>query len=157
MDVVLVIPVRAGTEHGHESCADAVQHFLARLARNIAVGERERAAIGEFETADIERIGKPVLRQSGAFDAVAATALEGIEIVQFSETCAEVHGQRRHVAADPVRNRGRHRAAQNGGRLDRHLLIVGDHNGLKPHQIVTTACARPLDCGNRGRNRNCYR
>ena len=85
MDVVLVVPVRARPQHRREPRADRMQHVLAQLPRHRAIGQRDRPAVGELEGANVERIGAAVFGELGADDAVAAAALERIEIVEIAD------------------------------------------------------------------------
>ena len=87
MDVVLVVPVRARPQHRRKPRAGRMQHVLAQLPRHGAVGQRDRAAIGKLEGADIERIGAAVFGKQGTGNAVAAAALEGVEIVEVARSC----------------------------------------------------------------------
>ena len=50
----------ARTQHGREPRAGGMQHILAQSPRHGAVGQRDRAAIGQLEGAHIERIGAAV-------------------------------------------------------------------------------------------------
>ena len=85
MDVVLVIPVRARPQHRREARAHRMQHGLAHVARHVAVGQRNRPAVGELDAANVERVGAAVFGQMGAGDAVAAAAVERIEIVEIAD------------------------------------------------------------------------
>ncbi|OKO85227.1 hypothetical protein AC629_19625 [Bradyrhizobium sp. NAS80.1] len=152
MDMVLVIPVRAGTEHGGEARADRMQHPLAHVAGHGAVGQADRLPVGELDGPDVDGVGLAVLGQQGANNAVATAALEGIEIVEIADGRAEARGQRHHVLAHPVRDGGRHGAAKDRRRLDRHLALVRQHDGFEPHQILATAATGAADIGDRGRD-----
>ena len=150
MDVVLVVPVRARPQHRRKPCAGRMQHVLAQLPRHGAVGQRNRAAIGKLEGADIERIGAAVFGKQGTGNSVAASALEGIEIVEVRDRAAELLRQRRDIAADPVGDRRRHAATEDCRWLHRHLPLVGQHDRLQPHQILAAAAAGTMDVGNAG-------
>ena len=156
MDVVLVIPVRARPQHRGEPRAHRMQHALAQLARHRAVGERDRLAVGELHAANVERVGAAVFGQSGADHAVAAAAFERVEIVEIADDAAEACRQRRHVGADPVRDRGGHRAAQDRRGLDRDPVLVRQHHGLQPDQILAAATAGAMDVGNAGGDRDLF-
>ncbi len=128
--------------------------LLAQLARHRAVGQRDRLAVGELEGANVERVGAAVFGELGADDAVAAAAFERVEIVEIADGAAEARRQRRDVGADPVGDRGRHRAAQDRRRLHRDPPLVRQHDRLQPHQILAAAAAGAVDVGNAGRNRD---
>ena len=104
--------------------------------------------------ANVERVGAAVFGQSGAGHAVAAAAFERIEIVEIADGAAEACRQRRHVGADPVGDRRRHRAAQDRRRLHRDPPLVRQHHGLQPHQILAAAAAGALDVGDAGGDRD---
>ena len=131
-----------------------MQHRLAQLPRDRAVGQRDGPAIGKLEGANIKRIGAAVFGQSGADDTVAAAALEGIEIIEVGDSAAEVACKRRDVGANPVGDRGRHLAAQDRRGLDRDLMMIGQNHSLQPHQILAATAAGTMDVGNARRNRN---
>ena len=80
MHMVLVIAVRARTQHGHEARAHALPQAVAKLLGDLRVGELHHLAVGELQRADIERIALAVLGELGAHDPVAAAAIEGGEI-----------------------------------------------------------------------------
>ena len=61
-------------------------------------------------------------------------------------TLPRLLGQRRHVGADPVGDRRRHGAAEDRRRLDRDPTLVGQHHGLQPHQVFSTAAAGDHGC-----------
>ena len=152
--MVLVVPVRARAEHGREPLAGGMQHALAQSPRHGAVGQRDQAAVGELEGANVERVGAAVLGELGADDAVAAAALERVEIVEIGDGGAEALRQRRDIAADPLGQRGRHGTAQDRRRLHRNPPLVRQHDRLQPHQILAPAAAGALDVGDAGRNRD---
>ncbi len=152
--MVLVVPVRAGPQHGCKPCAHRMQHALAQLPRHRAVGQRNRSAVGELDGANVERIGAAMFGQDGADDAVAAAAFERVEIVEVGDDAAEASCQRRHVGADPVGDRRRHGAAEDRRRLDRDPALVGQHHGFQPHQVFSTAAAGAVDIGNAGGDGN---
>ena len=159
MDVLLVVAVRSRPQHRGEPRAYRMQHALAQFARHRAIGECNRLAIGKFQPANVERIGVSVFRQFGAGDAVAAAAIERVEIVEIADGAAEARRQRRHVGADPVRDRGRHGAAEGRRGLQRNPPFVWQHHGFQPHQILAAAIAGTLDVGDAGgdRDRVCQR
>ena len=80
MDMVLMKPVGAGSEHGGEAGARALAHALAQILGHRRIGELVDLAVRELERADVERIALAVLAQLGAHDAVAATAFVGGEV-----------------------------------------------------------------------------
>ena len=97
-----------------------------------------------------------MLRELRAPDTVAATAFEGIEVVQLADGRTQLRRQRHHVGANPVRNRGSHRTAQDCRRLQRHPLGRRHHNRLKAHKIFTAASTGAFDGRNRRRNRDIF-
>ena len=149
-----MIPVRPRPQHRGKPRAHRMQHGLALLARHAAVGQRQRLAVGEFQGADVDRIGAAVFGHFGARYAVAAAAFERIEVVELGKRRAEVLGERRHVGANPVRERRRHGAAEDRRRFHGDLPPVREHHGLEPDQIVAAAAPRSVNGGNARRNRN---
>ncbi len=147
-----MISVRARPQHRRKPRAHRMQHALAQFARHRAVGERNRLAVGEFQGADVERVGAAVFGQEAADHAVAAAAFERVEIVEHADVAAEARGQRRDVGADPVGDRGGHGAAQDRRGLQRNLPLVRQHHRLQPHQILAAAAAGAVDVGNAGGN-----
>src|SRR5262249_11037862 len=81
--VILVIPVGARPQHRGEPGAYRGMEFLAQLPRGSPVGERHELAIAELDAAHVERIGAAMLGQLCADDAIAATAIERVEIVDL--------------------------------------------------------------------------
>src|SRR5580698_6484598 len=77
MDVVFVVAVGAWTQHRRKPRAYRMQHGLAEIARDVTIGQRDRAAIGELERAHIDRVGTAVFGQLGANDTITPTAFEG--------------------------------------------------------------------------------
>ena len=150
--MVLVVPVRAWTQHGREPRAGGMQHTLAQSPRHGAVGQRDRAAVGELEGANVERVGAAMFGKLGADDTVAAAALERVEIVEIGDGGAEALRQRRDITTDPAGQCCRHLTAQDRRRLHRNLPLVRQHDRLQPHQILAPAAAGPLDVGDTGRN-----
>ncbi len=76
MHVILVVPVRARTEHRREARAHRGEELLAQFARDRAVGERHELAVRKLDAAHVERIGAAMLGHARAGDAVAAAAVE---------------------------------------------------------------------------------
>ena len=76
VDMVLVIPVRAGSQHGGEPRTDRCQHFFTSLTRDSTIGQRQRAAIRKLQPTHIECVGQSVFGKLGSLDAIAATAFE---------------------------------------------------------------------------------
>ena len=150
--MVLVVPVRSRAEHGREPRTGGMQHGLAQFPRDGAIGQRNRTAVGELEGANVERIGAAVFGELGADDAVAAAALERVEIVEIGDGAAESLRQRRDIVADPVGEPGRHGTAQDRRRLHRNLPLVRQHDRLQPHQILAPAPASAANVGDAGRN-----
>src|SRR6266404_6673393 len=101
-----------------------MQYAFAQASSYRAIDQRDRLAVGEFEGANIKRVGATVLGQSTADHAVAAAAFEGVEIVEVADDTAEVRRQRRYVGADPRRDGRRHRATEDRCGLDRNPTPV---------------------------------
>ena len=140
--MVLVISVRGRPEHRAEARAGARLQPLAHLLRDRDVGRLVVLAVGERQRADVERIALAVLADQRADDAVAAAAFIGGEIRHAAERRAERRGDRRHVVAQPVRDRLGGRAAQGRGRRDGDAAVVARRHGGEPHRVVDAAAVR---------------
>src|SRR5579872_7173606 len=134
-----------------------MQHRLTQIPRNVAVGQRNGPAIGEFKRANVERIAAAMLGELGAGDAVAAAALERVEIVEIGDGGAEAFRKRRDIGANPIGDGGGHPTAQNRRGLDRDLTMIGQDHGFKPHQILSPAAAGTVNVGNAGGDRDRFR
>jgi hypothetical protein len=134
-----------------------MQHAFAQVPRYCAVGQRDRLAVGEFQGAHIERIGAAVFGQRSARHAVEAAAIVRVEIVEVADDAAEAFCQRCHVGADPIRDGGCHLAAQRRRGFDLHPVLVRQHHGLEPHQILAATVAGTMDIGNRGGDGDLFR
>ena len=131
-----MIAVRGRPEHRAEARAGARLQPLAHLLRDRHVGRLVVLAVGQRQRADVERIALAVLADQRADDAVAAAAFVGREIRHAAERRAERRGDRRHVVAQPVRDRLGGRAAQGRGRRDRDAPVVASSSRRRasPHR-----------------------
>ena len=98
-----------------------------------------------------------VFGERRAGHAVEAAAFIATENVERRSVRCQAGCQRHDVGADPVRDRRRHRAAQGRRRVDRHPLLVRQHDRFQPHQVLAAAGSGPMDVGNRGRDRDLFR
>ena len=124
VDVVVVIDVRAGREHGREVLAGRRLHVAqeALLLRSAApaVLDRDLAAVGERERCDVERIAERVLGDFRSALAVHAAARIGGDLPDLGDLHAEpLHRRRLHAAGKPAVERGHDRAGERRGRLHR--------------------------------------
>ena len=84
-----MVAVRSRTEHGVEADAGARAQALAPLLGDVHVRQFDHLAVGELETAQVERIGAAVLAQRGAADAILAAAFIGVVVLEDAHLRAE--------------------------------------------------------------------
>jgi hypothetical protein len=142
VDVVLMIPVRAGTEYRRKARADGRFHREAEILRYGGVGRVHHFSIFEPERANVERVRPPVLAQPGARDAVLAAAFERIVILDPVEPRAELRSGGDEIVADPGHDRLRRLAAKRGGRRDRDWYPVLRDDALQRDDVRAAAVAR---------------
>src|SRR5262249_59058513 len=102
MNVVLVIAVGAGAEHGREAGASAFPHALAKIFVRRRIGQLDDATAGELDRAYVERIGFAVLGEFCADDAVAAAAIIGCVVVDALERSPESAHRRPQLLPHPL-------------------------------------------------------
>src|SRR5262245_65857363 len=95
MDMILMITVRAGAEHSRKPIADSGLHGDPKLRRRSGIGRPHHAAILESDRANVERVGKTVLAQLGAGDAISAAAVVRVEVFDSAQGGAQSGSGRR--------------------------------------------------------------
>ena len=149
MDVLLVIAVGAGAEHGRKSRAgagtDGFAPILVDMSTSVRPSSRPSASLKSRTSSASARPCSLTLR---GVHVVAAAAVVGSEIVEPAQR-RQVFQRRRDVLAHPIGDRLRHRAAQYRRRRHRDFAPIGQDDRVHLHGIVGAAIARPDQDGQR--------
>jgi hypothetical protein len=95
MDMILMVPVGAGAEHGGEPGASVLAQAFAKVLGDVGIGQLHHRAVCELERADIDGVGLAMLGKFRADDAIAAAALIRVEVIDALECASEgAHGGR---------------------------------------------------------------
>jgi hypothetical protein len=152
MDMILMVPVGAGAEHGGEPGASVLAQAFAKVLGDVGIGQLHHRAVCELERADIDGVGLAMLGKFRADDAIAAAALIRVEVIDALECASEgAHGGRQ-VLAHPLHDHLGKRAANDRRRRHPHARLVGEPHRLEPHRILHAALAGPGQRRQRGRN-----
>ena len=128
MEVIVMVAVGLGAEHGRELAAGAIVHspqkrLLTRLSAPAAF-HRDCLAIAEKKRGDVDGVGVPVLGQPSAVDMIDRPAGIGCHHLQLDQVAAEIVARRGpHRLAHPALDRWDHRTAQHGGRAELHMAV----------------------------------
>jgi hypothetical protein len=105
MDVVLMVAVRAWTEHGRKARADRHSHRDAKVLGDPRVGGAHDPTTLEPDGANVEGVCPPMLAHFGADNAILAAALEGIETLDPGKDGPKDRGSADQILADPIDDR----------------------------------------------------
>jgi hypothetical protein len=99
MDVLLVVAVRARTEHRCEARAGARAQSLAPVLGDTHIGQADHLAIGKPQRAHVECVGAAVLAQCCVADPIEAAAFIGTGFVEAAQRRTKLERCRSNILA----------------------------------------------------------
>ena len=156
VEVVAVVDVVVGAEHGREHVARATMH----VAQETALGEAphqpdltvDRAPVGQHERGDIDGVGMAVLGKLRAVDMCSSAGRSRRPPPSARPRGTQMIARRRDDhALDPAVDRRHHRAAQQRGRaqLNRAMGRGGDRERLAARRTRSGRRASRARCHER--------
>jgi len=143
VDMIFVLAVGAGSEHGAEAGAGCLPQAFAKILGDAQIGQAQDSPTPKLYGRYVERVCLAVLGELGPDGTISTAALVRDVILDTPKHSIEATHGGNYILSHPVDDCLGEAAAHRRRGGERHSRFIGKHDCLEPNDVLHRALACP--------------